>query len=394
MLLTKLLCQGFGLGRLIGGLGGALLGWSLLFGGLQFWFLVQGSFLRKAEFLAPEYFIIHKSVPLINLLGARGLAFTEPEIAELKSQPFVKAVAPFLVSRFMAPASIGSDPSAPRVSTDLFFEAIPDEYLDITPSEWHWQEGAETVPIIVPRDYLALYNFGFAQSHNLPQISEKLIGQMRLNIHLTGQGKELEVKGRVAGFSQRINTILVPLDFLRWANANFGEGKDVTSKLIVKTENPSAPQVLRFFQEKNYQYNTEQLKTARLTSALRILLYVVSAFGLIVLVLAFWILALSLQLLISRNSERLQKLIWLGYHPGLLVNRYAAFLLVVVVLVNAGCLALLAWGTRRITQVFTHYGYVIEPVSLWRPLMWMGLLSLLIVALNYLILRRQVFRLA
>ncbi len=394
MLLTKLLWQGFGLGRLAGGLGGALLGWSLLFGGLQFWFLVKKNLLNQAEFLAPQYFVIHKAVPLINLLGARGVAFTSQEIEELKKQSFVKAVAPFVVNRFQALAYIGATATAPKLATDLFFEAIPDEFLDIKPSEWHWQVGDPIVPMIVPRDYLALYNFGFAQSQDLPQLSEKMIGQIQFKVQITGKGKEGEFKARLAGFSQRINTILVPLNFLEWVNAAYGEGPAVATQLIVKADNPGAPQVLRYFTEKGYQYNTEQLKTARLHSALRILLYVVSAFGLIVLVLAFWILALSLQLLISRNTERLQKLIWLGYHPGQLVNRYAAFLLFLVVLVNAGCLGLLAWGTGWVTRLFTQFGYSANPVSLWQPGLWMGVLSLLILGINYLILRRQVFRLA
>ena len=67
------------------------------------------------------------------------------------------------------------------------------------------------VPIILPRSYLAIYNFGFAQSQSLPKLSEGVVGMIELGIVLRGDGREERLKGRVIGFSSRLNTILVPV---------------------------------------------------------------------------------------------------------------------------------------------------------------------------------------
>ena len=393
MLLTQLLFRGFGVGRLLGGLGGAWLGWTLLFGGLQFWLLIDRSLLRQDQVLGPEYFVIHKPVPLIGLFGTSGIAFTEAEVNELKRQPGVTGVASFQCSQFRAHAAIGGAGGLGSFETELFFEALPDEFLDNLGPDWRWRLGDETIPIMVPRDYLALYNFGFAQSQGLPQFSDTLFSQLRFRVQITGQGKEKTFKARVASFSRRINSILVPAEFLQWANANFGEGTSRTSRLIVQAGTSAASSLVKFFAEKKYQYNTEQLKTAKLGSALRLLLYLVAAFGGVVLILAFWIIALSFQLLIARNQERLQKLIWLGYPPAELAHRYFAFLIILMLAVNLGCWGTLAWGMQRVGGVFNSYGIPMVAVSLGRPLTGMGVLSLIILGLNYGLLRRQIFRL-
>ena len=41
---------------------------------------------------------------------------------------------------------------------------------------------------LFPRNYLNLYNFGFAQSRSLPQLSEGVMGMVNLDIRITGAG--------------------------------------------------------------------------------------------------------------------------------------------------------------------------------------------------------------
>jgi hypothetical protein len=71
-----------------------------------------------------------------------------------------------------------------------------------------------SVPIILPKNYLDLYNFGFAESHSMPKISEGMIGLVALDVTIFGRGDREQLKGRIAGFSNRINTILVPETFM------------------------------------------------------------------------------------------------------------------------------------------------------------------------------------
>ena len=393
MPLNRLLFHGLGFWRLAGGLGGALLGWWLLFGGLQVWRVAEQNLIGKTDLSSPEFFIIHKPVPLVNLFGPAGVAFTEAEMAELRSQTFVKSLAPFQCNRFRAHADFAVDHTISALESELFFEAVPDEYLDLKPEGWRWEPGDTNLPIVISRDYLALYNFGFAQSQNLPQISDEMIKRLRFTVRVSGRGDEREFKGRIAGFSQRINTILAPAGFLEWANATFGEGQDRPSRLIVKADSSATPLLLKYFARQNYQYNTEQLRNARIGSAVRVLIGVVALFGLVVLGLAFWIFALSFQLIIAQNRDGLRKLVWLGYHPATLVQRYAALMLFLLLFINLSSLAFLYWGTGQIVGLLQTYGYPSDPVPLGGTLRWMVALSAVILGFNYFLLRKQIYRL-
>ena len=108
-----------------------------------------------------------------------------------------------------------------RISTDMFFESVPDAFVDVSLDKWHFDEGTQTIPIIIPRNYLNLYNFGFAQSRNLPKLSEGVMGLIQMDINMRGNGHVEQYKGNIVGFSNRLNTILVPQSFMEWANQNF-----------------------------------------------------------------------------------------------------------------------------------------------------------------------------
>ena len=108
-----------------------------------------------------------------------------------------------------------------HLSTDMFFESVPDEFVDIKLDKWHFDEETHTIPIIIPRNYLNLYNFGFAQSRSLPKLSEGLMGLIQMDIMMRGNGRVEQYKGNIVGFSNRLNTILVPQSFMNWANHLF-----------------------------------------------------------------------------------------------------------------------------------------------------------------------------
>ena len=62
-----------------------------------------------------------------------------------------------------------------HMSTAMFFESVPDEYVDVNLDKWEFDEYERVVPIIIPRNYLNLYNFGFAQSRSRSE--ERRVGK-------------------------------------------------------------------------------------------------------------------------------------------------------------------------------------------------------------------------
>lgn len=113
--------------------------------------------------------------------------------------------------------------------------------------KWSFNPASDIVPIIIPRNYLNLYNFGFAQSRNLPQLSEGVMGMVNLDIRIMGNGQVKQMKGNIVGFSNRLNTILVPESFMNWANEAYGAGeKAEPSRLIVEVNNPADERIAKF----------------------------------------------------------------------------------------------------------------------------------------------------
>jgi hypothetical protein len=66
------------------------------------------------------------------------------ELEKLKKQPFVQEVGLLTASRFKVSAQSPSD-NFPFY-TDLFFESVPDEFIDVKSSAWKWENGSTTIP--------------------------------------------------------------------------------------------------------------------------------------------------------------------------------------------------------------------------------------------------------
>ena len=138
-----------------------------------------------------------------------------------------------------------------HLSTDMFFESVPDKFVDIKLDKWHFDESTHTIPIIIPRNYLNLYNFGFAQSRSLPKLSEGLMGLIQMDIMMRGNGRVEQYKGNIVGFSNRLNTILVPQSFMKWANENFAPNAEAQpARLIIEVSNPADSAIASYFQKK------------------------------------------------------------------------------------------------------------------------------------------------
>ena len=106
---------------------------------------------------------------------------------------------------------------------DIFFESIPDRFIDEKSAFWEWEENQSFVPIMVPKFYLDLWNFGLAPSRNeYPSLSLQSASSIPIEIFI-GKDQAVRLLGRFVAFSKRINSILVPQSFLQWANSRFAE---------------------------------------------------------------------------------------------------------------------------------------------------------------------------
>ncbi|MDE6783517.1 MAG: ABC transporter permease, partial [Paramuribaculum sp.] len=178
-------------------------------------------------------------------------------------------------------------------------------------------------PVIMSKGYLTLYNFGFAASRGYPQISEATIGELPLRLYLSGRGREMRLQGRIVGFSSRLNTFAVPESFLEWANAELAdEPSQQPSRLILEVNTPGDPAIQRYFDEHSYESAGDKADTGRAAYFLSLATGAVMSVGVVISVLAFFILLLSIHLLIQKNREKLRSLMMLGYSPGAVARQY------------------------------------------------------------------------
>ena len=316
-LVWKLMRRHISLGQLIGFFFANLCGMVIVLLSIQFYQDISPVFTEGDSFMKKDYIVVSKKVITLGSFVGKSSTFSAMEIDEIKEQPFTKEVGEFTPSAFKVSAGVGMEQLGLNLSTAMFFESVPDSYVDVNLDDWHFEPGQDVIPIIIPRNYLNLYNFGFAQSRSLPQISEGVINMVNLEIRINGGGRRDTYKGKIAGFSNRLNTILVPESFMVWANTHYGEGgiRKEPSRLIVEVNNPTDDRIAQFFRERGYDTEDDKLDAGKTTWFLKVVVGIVLSVGLLISVLSFYILMLSIYLLLQKNTTKLENLLLIGYGP-------------------------------------------------------------------------------
>lgn len=302
-----------------------LIGMAVILAGVQVYSDVRPLLSGEQSLIGNDYMIITRPVERV---GSSALTFSAEDIEELRGEEFVIDLGVFASSQYEVNGSIMFN--GRRLSTMMFFESVPDNFIDVESKEWRFRPSDREIPIIIPRNYLNLYNFGFSQTQNLPQITEDIIKRVELGIELEGNGRRGVYTGRVVGFSDRLNTILVPMDFMEWANSTYATTvSDEATRLILEVENPGAPEVIEYLSEKGYVAEDKPSESSKALFLLKVSIAVIVFIGLLFSLLSIAILTLSIYLLLQKNIDKLKTLVFIGYTP-----RYVAlpYILMTVVL--------------------------------------------------------------
>ena len=317
--LDKLLRKNLNAAQIAGFIISNLVGLAIVVSGLQIFSDVRPLWSGEDSFVKKGYIVVNKKISGGQTLGLASSAFSPAELDDIARQPWVRSVGRFTSADFRVSATIRSPRSDRGLSTFLFFESLPAGYVDTGGAPWSYTPGSPSVPIIMSRDYLALYNFGFAASAGLPQISEQLVSSVPLQINITSNSdpsRSIAMQGRIVGFSNRLNTILVPQEFMDWANAGYGSGAErLPSRIIIDVNSPGDVAISRYMDAHHYEIAGDK-DSARANYLLNVATGVVLAVGAIISILSFFILFLSISLLMQKNREKLHSLIMLGYPLG------------------------------------------------------------------------------
>lgn len=336
-LIWKLLRHNISTSQMAGYALSNFVGLAIILTALQFYIEVSPVFDDDDSFMSRDYISVSPKVTGFgSLSGPAPETFDSATIADIARQDWARHVGKYTSARYNVTATL--DMGGNGMSTALFFESVPDEFFDITPPGWTFDSERPEIPIVISKDYLALYNFGFASTRGLPQLSEEIIGVIPLKVSISGRGHQMWLPAHIVGFSSRLNTIAVPEEFMQWANDNFGEGDPVTSRVIVELSKPGDPAIKEYLASHGMEMAGDKADSSSAAYFLSILTAVVVGIGLVISLLAFFILMLSIHLLLQKNKDKLRDLMLLGYSPAQVSRQYCRIVAIINGAVCAGAI--------------------------------------------------------
>lgn len=386
----KLLKQHISIPQFIGFFFANLFGMFIVLLGYQFYNDVLPVFTSQDSFMKADYMIVNKKIGTGDAISSASNTFSNTDFDDFEKQPFTKKIARFTSTEYKVDANMGVNGQS-ILSSELFFESVPDNFVDVNLEDWNYTEGSHEVPVILPRTYINMYNFGFAQTHSLPKISEGLMGMIDFKIFIHGNGHSDEFKGKVIGFSNRLNTILVPQKFMDWSNSHYAPGqKSDPTRLIVEVDNPANEKISKYLEGNGLEVDSDKLQAEKTTYFLKMTVSLVMAIGLIISILSFYILMLSIYLLVQKNSSKLENLLLIGYSPHKVALPYQILTLSLNAAVLLITLVALSFVRNYYMEIIETLFPQIESASMGKSITLGILLLITISAINQTAIHRKV----
>lgn len=326
-LLKKLLLRTQHKSRLWAALTALCIGTTLLLLSVMIWWnfreLLYGK--NQNDTLGSTFMVIGKRVTEQNMGNQAATIFTAQDIDDLKKAPQVEDVGIISSNHFPVYAMMGGRLA---FATEMPLEAVPDKFIDNMPQQWKWQPGNMDLPIILSSQFLDIYNYVFAPSQGLPQLSETSVKSIALTIK-AGQGDKAETfTAHVVGFSDRIGSVLVPQSFIDYGNGKLSirGSTDATSQLILKTKDPSDAKFAAFLKQHDYNTNSQNLRWSKIRAVVEIVTSATGVLAILLMGIGALVFILFIELTIARAQNSLTLLLELGYSPHFLsrfmINRF------------------------------------------------------------------------
>lgn len=320
---------------------GALVGLTALCLSFQLTLDVQSFHSGEEDLFGPNSVVIQKKVTKLSSLGMNNTDFTDEEIDDLRSKEFITDVAPFESADYRVAISEVKGDGLPPFYADMFFQSIPDRFMDID-VDWEWNEESEFIPIVLPRDFIMIINYGIAQSQGFNQISEELLMAARLTIHIKGENQNTKMMGRVVGFSQKISSILVPKSFLDYSNAEFGSGNVIQpNRIFITTIDDSYGELEELMDDMNLDIAKSAIDVAKIKTIIGVIIGIFGIAAILIMLLSLMGFVQYSQLVLSKASYEIQTLLRLGYSVQSIVNTFIKQLAIIFGLITASSIAIM-----------------------------------------------------
>ena len=259
-----------------------------------------------------NFLVINK---VVNNNTVNATILSDEVLTKLKKQPFIDAVGNISGGRFKA--SIESLISSFPFYTDIAFESVQNDFIDVNSKDWNWNEESNFIPMIIPNMFLDIYNFQFSISQGYPQITPDALKMMNFKVNLYNtNGQVQSYIGRIVGFSDRISSVLVPQSFMNWANEKFGNNKTTNpGRVVIRTKDPGNPALVQFLKDNGLTTDADKTRFSKYRQIVNVIVNVSWVSGAIMLLFALLVFTLFIQLTIASCKDEIQLLITLGSSP-------------------------------------------------------------------------------
>ncbi|MCH2234112.1 MAG: hypothetical protein MK078_07655 [Crocinitomicaceae bacterium] len=374
---------------------GTLIGLTSLLLSAQLILDVQSFQSNEEELFGPNSVVIQKKVTKLTTIGMNSTEFTPEDIKGLEEKEFITDVAPFQSSDFKVGISEVEGDGLPHFYADMFFQAIPDRFMDVKNTEWEWNVNSEYIPIVLPRDFIMIINYGFAQSQGINQISEELLMAARLQIYINGNGQKTTKIGRVVGFSQKISSILVPEDFLKIMNKQYGNGNILNpSRVFITIKDDSYGELEELMEEHNLDINQSAIDVVKIKTIVAVVIGIFGIAAILIMLLSLLGFIQYSQLVLSKASYEIRTLLRIGYAVRSIVKTFIKQLSLTFGIITISAIGIMfAVKLLVINPWLEDHGISIGASGITISL-FIGIISLvLFIVANYLNISRTVKRL-
>ncbi len=383
--------------QLLGAICGSLLGFFLVITAAQLFADFKTMVSSSEQAIGSQFLVINKQVSMLNSFKLGKTTFSPIEVQELKSLKSIKKVGEFTANQFQAVASMSlpNGDASQAMRTELFLESVPNDFLDVKPEDWNWEAGNEMIPMILPTDFINLYNFNFAPGRGLPQLSKGTIQLAVFDIDIRGAKGGAHFKGRIAGFSNRITSVLVPQSFMNFANKTYGNipNSAESYRIIVEAKQNELPAIQKHLDSEGYETNEELLKNGKFGSLLQAILSIVAVLGIFVMFVSVSAFLLYVQLAITRSKYETETLLHQGYPHAKIISWYGKQLALIMGGIFILSLGLVFVAKSTANEFILKFGFE-APKSLNEFVIFGGLvLVLLLWLIQFFSIRKQLYKL-
>lgn len=365
---------------------GTLIGFLFLVSVVHYFGEVQKLTAGK-ESISSNLVIAQKRVTKYAAFDSDFNLFTNMELEKLREHPAIKKMEPVVNNQFYVSLAMRED-GLPYFRTDIFIQSVNNDLLDVRLDDWRWSEDSELIPMIMPRDFMLMLN-QFAASYKIPQVSEEIAKTLNFTLEIRGNGKKTSSNARIVGFSNQINSVLVPMDFMAYGNAHYATTDSIpVSQLVLQLDERKYGDFEALIEEMNLEIKENELYVVQIQAVLFAVLGALFLVGLVIIGLCGLLILQFSMLLLSESNYEVQTLLRLGYDAKSIaklfmyyfLKRFAALLFLTIPI-----FMLLKW---RVNLTLAERGLPVSEPLHFEPYTVFGLLLIVLVSglityLNY-----------